>query len=499
MKSIKTQIYWLDMWYEFERAAEGAARDRARRVVLNAIGNEEEFWPPPRFDEQAHFWFFYGVVPFITWVAKVCSTIFFLLAMSIGSYAMIRGLIMKGLDVRSHKIFFDYSPSAEESLMPMGIVDLRSTKNSPWVNSCAESLDRSSPVEYVCVNDDNKIIFRDGGEQDSYDSEKAVLESGKRYFFELSLTLPESDVNKRLGVFMVKVELRSADWSLLALSKQHSFLPFESAFVSLFRKTIIMLPLTSGILSESKTITLQTFDQYKDANDKKPVSFVEISLGVPTPAAFPATVQAIQIHSAELRYGKEMNSIQAFFRNWHYFCTITGTVALFWGYTLVALSILNRRSERHRWNTQPYASFFDSDEEGSGDNARSASQDQWMGADIEILDDDENDSSAWEPIASIEEKTKNGNVNEENNVVSEDDESVPAKQNKWSAFAAPLENLGEHSTVRDEPLLAEMPHDEEECKHGLSNEYCGDAVELRMKRAQKEEEQHLADMVMKGW
>jgi hypothetical protein len=480
------------MRYEFERAAEGAARDRAKRAVLNAIGYEEERSPPPRFDEQAHFWIFYCVIPFLTWVAKVCATIFFLLVMSIGSYAMIRGLIMRGLDVRSHKIFFDYSPSAEESLMPMGIVDLRSTRNAPWFNSCAESLDRSSPAEHVCINDDNQIIYRVGGDQDSNVSENAVLESGKRYFFELSLALPESDVNKRLGVFMVKVELRSADWSLLALSKQHSFLPFESALVSLFRKTMIMLPLTSGILSEARTITLQAFDQYKDVNDEKPVSIVEISLGVPMPAAFPATVQAIQIQSAELRYGKEMNSIQAFFHNWHYFCAITGTIALFWGYTLVALSILNRRSARHRWNTQPYASFFDSDDEESGNDARSASQDQWMGADIEILDDDENDSSAWEPITSIEERTKNGNLNEEKNLVSEDDKSVPAKQNKS------LERKGEQSTVRDEPLFAEMPHGKEECKHGLSDENCRDAVESRMKRAQRKEEQRLADMVMKG-
>ena len=129
------------MWYEFERAAEGAARDRARRAVLNAIGCEEERPPPPRFDEQAHFWFFYGVVPFIAWVAKACSLICVLLAMSIGTYAAIRGLIMRGLDVQSRIIFFDYSPSPGEPMMPTGIVDLRSTRNSPWVHSCADSLD----------------------------------------------------------------------------------------------------------------------------------------------------------------------------------------------------------------------------------------------------------------------------------------------------------------------------------------------------------------------
>ena len=490
------------MWREFERGAERAARDRARRAVLNAIGFEEEQWPPPpRFDEQAHFWFFYGVVPLIKWVAKASSLVCFLLAMSIGTYAVIRGVIMRGLDVQSRQIFFDYSSAPGGPMMPTGIVDLRSTKSAPWVHSCAESVDHSSPVEYACIDGDNEITYRVGGEQDGNVSENAVLESGKRYFFELALTLPESDVNKQLGVFMVKVELRSADRSLLAFSKQHSLLPYESAFVSLFRKSMAIMPLACGILSETRTITLHVFDQYRDASDKKTVSLVEVSLGVPNPTAFPATVQSIQIQSAELRYGKEMNAIQAFCRNWQYLCAVIGTAALFLGYALVALSILNRQAERHRWNTQPYAHFFDSDEDESGDNAGTASQDRWMGADIEILDEDEDDSSAWEPIESNEKKTKDKNGHEEKNLVSDDDESVSAKQKKnreGESMTAPLGKLDENEAVKDEPLLAEMPHDKEERSLGRLDEICNNDMDSRNKSAQKKEEQHLADMVMKG-
>ncbi|KAL3800535.1 hypothetical protein ACHAW5_001994 [Stephanodiscus triporus] len=486
------------MWCEFERGAERAARDRARRAVLNAIGFEEQLPPPPRFDEQAHFWFFYGVVPLIKWVAKAFSLICFLLAISIGTYAVIRGVIMRGLDVQTRQIFFDYSPAPGELMMPTGIVDLRSTRRAPWVHSCTESVENSSPVEYACIDGDNEITYRVGGEQDGNVSENAVLESGKRYFFELALTLPESDVNKQLGVFMVKVELRSADRSLLAFSKQHSLLPFESAFVSLFRKSMVIMPLACGFLSETRTITLHAFDQYRDANDKKTVSLVEVSLGVPNPTAFPASVQSIQIQSAELRYGKEMNAIQAFCRNWQYLCAVIGTAALFLGYALVALSILNRQAERHRWDTQPYAHFFDSDEDESGDNAGSASQDRWMGADIEILDDDEDDSSAWGPIESNEKKTKE---HEEKNFVSDDDESVSAKQKKIrevESMTASLGKLGENEAIMDEPLLAEMPHGKEKRRLGRSDEVCINDMDSRNKSAQKKEEQHLADMVMNG-
>jgi hypothetical protein len=196
-----------------------------------------------------------------------------------------------------------------------------------------------------------------------------------------------------------------------------------------------------------------------------------------------------------------MNAIQAFCRNWQYLCAVIGTAALFLGYALVALSILNRQAERHRWNTQPYAHFFDSDEDESGDNAGTASQDRWMGADIEILDEDEDDSSAWEPIESNEKKTKDKNGHEEKNLVSDDDESVSAKQKKnreGESMTAPLGKLDENETVKDEPLLAEMPHDKEKRSLGRLDEICNNDMDSRNKSAQKKEEQHLADMVMKG-
>jgi seipin len=200
-------------------------------------------------------------------------------------------------------------------------------KNSPWSHHlCGEesTYQSSSPSgEYACASNDHETIsYSVGEEKNESVVENPILAPGQRYFFELVLTLPESDINKQLGVFMVKVELRSVDRTLLASSKQHSMLPYESSIVTLFRKTMLILPLAFGLMSETKSVTLLLFDHYTDISDKKPVSLVEVTLGVPNPAAFPTTLQTIQIHSAELRYGKEMNAIQSLLRHWQYLFAI---------------------------------------------------------------------------------------------------------------------------------------------------------------------------------
>ncbi|KAL7541958.1 hypothetical protein ACHAXR_011386 [Thalassiosira sp. AJA248-18] len=485
------------MWnaaHQFERAAEMAAAHRAKRALLDAIGYDEPAQRPqvPRFDEQLRLFFFSTVAPLFIWILKACVLMFALLILSFGSYGLIWGVIMRGLEVQSRPIFFDYSPG--EALMPTGIVDLRSTKSAPWVlTTCGEALGSSSLSGDACANGVDGI-------DRSNDSE--ILIPGQKYFLELTLTLPESEVNRQLGVFMVKVDLKSGDRSLLASSNQHSMFPYESSMVSLFRKAMLILPLASGLLSETRAITLLCFDNYVDSHVKKPMAIVEVSLGVPNPAVFPSTMQSIQIHSAELKYGKEMNAIQTFFRNWRYSCAFFGTGILFMGYALIVLTRLYYRAQKNSWNSQPYADFFDSDGE-SAHNSNSASHDRWTGADIEILEDDDDDSDAWEPINSKEKKDhseeagKNGHsskkpahncVSDEESHSSEQNVSEDAQERDHQNTTFPLGTLANDSKVMGhDPMFASRPNNG--AKHKIDNE---------KKSAQEKEEKCLADMVMRG-
>jgi hypothetical protein len=507
-----TNTFQQEIWQELERAA----TENARRAMLHAIGYEEMTYhrdhhrppsppPPPRFDEHIQHWFSSIVMPFIAWIVKTCLFLFTLLLLSIGIYSFIWGTIMRGLDVKSHKVYFDYSPGgyANNVAVPTAIVDLRSMKNSPWSHSCGEQVSDQSPSpsgEYTCLNNDSEMIsYSVGQEHNITDVENSILAPGQRYFFELILTLPESDINKQLGVFMVKVELLSANRSLLATSKQPSMLPYESSIVTIFRKTMLILPLAFGVMSETRTVTLLTFDHYTDGSDKEPMSLVEVTLGVPNPAAFPTSLQSIQILSADLRYGKEMNAIQSFLRHWQYSCAIIVISALFLGFLSITMSILNRRAQRRRWNEEPYADFFDSVNDESADNVSVSSHDRWMGADIEILDDSENDSNAWQPIVPNEENTKTkGTAHDENaplpdNVVSDDESSsIRQKQSddqKIGKFSTG--ELGTNSTpTHQEPLIATTL----DKGHEHRNHIAVDEISC----SQKKEEEQLADMVMKG-
>ncbi|KAL9180085.1 hypothetical protein ACHAXT_008055 [Thalassiosira profunda] len=506
---------------QFERAAahaaQRAAADRVRRRLLEAIGPDEEQPPPaPRFDEQARLFFYSTLAPLVAWTIRACLAVLAVAVLSVGTYGLVWGAIMRGLDVRSRPVFLDYAPGG--AMVPVGVVDLRSAKSAPWAHSCGDFGNTHLSEGDVCVQSE---------EDGSADATTAILDSGQRYFFELTLTLPESEVNRQLGVFMVSVGLRSDDWALLASSKQHSMLPYESALVSLFRKTMLLLPLASGLLSETRDIDLLCFDNYVDADSEKPMTFVELSIGVPHPASFPDTRQTIQIHSATLRpsFGTGDTLLHS-----------SGPLFLFLLYALLALSVVNYRWMNSARNRQPYANFFDSDDdESAAQYADAASQDRWMGADIEIIEDDEDDSkcvgadwfqetrrrSLYPEETPLEEPTENGNPTRSSapsdNLVSEDDESLTDKkttQQKNGRGMAKSANSKEFpfgTIARDasveghEPMFASpksKPSPGAESKKRTEGSSSGiegkKPLSPKDKTAQLKEEMRLADMVMKG-
>ena len=532
------------MWHEFEQAAERAAANRARRAMLTAIGYDgdqfhQQHVPPmaPRLDEQLRYFFFSNILPFIIWIIKACLLLLLIFVLSIATYGLIWSSIMSGLNVKSHPVFFDYSHNNNEQevavTMPTGIVDMRSIKSAPWMHACEMRGETNDIIptasEHECINNNANIMsYYTAGEKASSDS---ILAPGQRYFFELTLTLPESEINKQLGVFMVNVDLRSTDRTLLASSKQSSMLPFESTIVSLFRKTMLILPLASGLISETRSITLLCFDHYIDTNNKKPMTIVEVSLRLPNPSAFPATLQSLQIQSADIRYGKEMKAIQALLRNWQYSCACCGVVVLFLVYVWIALFILNRRARIYRWNTQPYADFFSEttvhDDSAQNDNNSNSDSknDRWMGVDIEILSED--DPDAWEPLVSSKENKSDeknekgdGHMRKEkhasaDNLVSDDDndnceeEAEEEEKSKPTSTAFPLGKLANNETViGHEPLFPTSKVNNgdtttTEHKSGDSNEKgYGESNKTPDKgktlSPQEKEERDMANMVMNG-
>ncbi|KAA8519599.1 hypothetical protein F0562_013956 [Nyssa sinensis] len=73
----------------------------------------------------------------------------------------------------------------------------------------------------------------------------------------VSLTLPESDYNRNLGVFQVRVDFLSANGKALSSSRRPCMLQFKSQPIRLLLTFLKLAPVVTGYLSESQTLTIK--------------------------------------------------------------------------------------------------------------------------------------------------------------------------------------------------------------------------------------------------
>ncbi|XP_031269768.1 seipin-2 [Pistacia vera] len=71
------------------------------------------------------------------------------------------------------------------------------------------------------------------------------------------LTLPESDYNRKLGVFQIRVELISANGKTLASASHPCMLKFKSEPIRLLLTFLKVAPIVAGYVSESQTLNVK--------------------------------------------------------------------------------------------------------------------------------------------------------------------------------------------------------------------------------------------------
>ncbi|KAL7521911.1 hypothetical protein ACHAWX_006601 [Stephanocyclus meneghinianus] len=477
--------------------------------------NEQD--PSCRSEEPLQTLILRNIGPFILFCVKLISSVIGMAVLSVVTYWFVySAVIMRGLDVQSRPIFFDYSPG--KSSTPLGRVDLKSTSTSPWLYVCGKSdsnLPHSTSGPNFCIQDDNsvrseqsdnmnlssdakssystiyhKMMSHNNGESQHYQANH-ILKPGQRYFIEVGLTLPESDVNKKLGMFMLTVDLRSSDGSLLAKSKQSSLFPYESELVGLARKLILLLPLISGVIAETKTLSLLCFDNYVDSSNSNSLSYAEVTLDVPYLSRNPAARRTIEIVSANLHYGRMMSPLQRFFRDWFYSCAFFGVILIFICYGILVLHLASAQGwllNRDTYGYRPFDDILESENDSIYNFSTESQMNSLSEAGVEFLDEEDNDG-AWEPLDGTE-----AGQNEKSNIIP-DDESIASKSNSKlqsnellnatcvGSLADSLRNQGGKSSSlsRDDEQKITMIR-----------------TDIKKTKSAKEEEKCLADMVMKG-
>lgn len=112
-----------------------------------------------------------------------------------------------------------------------------------------------SPVAYVPVGSIDGVNC--GEDCKDKNEVMRIIPPRHRLQVIVGLTLPESEYNRNLGVFQVRVEFLSASGKSLASLRRPSMLQFKSEPVRLLLTFLKIAPLVAGYVSESQTLNLK--------------------------------------------------------------------------------------------------------------------------------------------------------------------------------------------------------------------------------------------------
>lgn len=169
-------------------------------------------------------WFVWGVL----WSVYACTILFSFLVFSfVISGIVMRHIVEEPIQMKE-TLNFDYTKNS-----PVALVPITSCPASSCGINCKGNID----------SDKNAIQW--------------VIPPGHRLQITVSLTLPESEYNRKLGIFQVRVVLLSEYGKALATASHPCMLKFKSPPIRLLLTFFKMVPLIAGYLSESQTINLK--------------------------------------------------------------------------------------------------------------------------------------------------------------------------------------------------------------------------------------------------
>ena len=303
-----------------------------------------------------------------------------------------------------------------------------------------------------------------------------VIKPNRQHFLDLALTLPESDLNRQLGMMMVEVDLIASDGTLLASSGRPTMLPHESAIIGVARKVVLMGPILIGAVAEARTVVLESFDSYVESPEL-PLAAVVVRLVVPrhTVSGEVHRYAPIQVHSGEVRIGKELNTVQGIMKVWFYSVGLAAVsfLSFFYAFWFLIIRAWFRRQMRHYHRTNrrraggeqsdlgDFDCEYDADNDNesdwdntdgdndNGSNEEHRGDDQSMESGVNFEELNESDDENWDRIHESSQNSAQGSNEEE--TTGRGDQSkggvdVQAAKGKGSVEGTPdddLESLAE--------------------------------------------------------
>ncbi|KAJ1290577.1 hypothetical protein BS78_02G254700 [Paspalum vaginatum] len=151
-----------------------------------------------------------------------------------------------------------------------------------------------------------------------------LVPPNQRMQLEVSLTLPESDYNRKLGVFQVKAEFLSADGKVISTSSQPCMLKFKSVhmhFVETFLRSVSLL---SGYSSESQVIRLKMRGITEGLEPTRAVRII-----LEQRAEFGPGAGIPEIYAASLKLEAELPLLKRLLWNWRWTLFVWSSMGFF--------------------------------------------------------------------------------------------------------------------------------------------------------------------------
>mmetsp|Transcript_16757 Transcript_16757/g.36464 ORF Transcript_16757/g.36464 Transcript_16757/m.36464 type:complete len:728 (+) Transcript_16757:96-2279(+) len=263
-----------------------------------------------------------------------------------------------------------------------------------------------------------------------------IIKPRRRYFVDIALTLPESDLNRRVGMFMLEVDLLASDGTMLASSGRPTMLPHESSLVGVARKLVLMGPILIGAVAEARTVVLEPFDSYVESADK-PLAAMIVRLVVPNSVAQHRYSRSwssdvggrsfdylpIQVQRGEVRIGKELNWVQRIMKEWFYSCGLVAVSMLSIIYAIWFLIIrawFQQQMRRYRIHREEERGDYGDDYEGErryGDFQENHDSSNWNGANGPSGQHDDQSSMSGVEFVELEESDADDETGEWDDII----------------------------------------------------------------------------------
>ncbi|KAG7356704.1 Seipin-like protein [Nitzschia inconspicua] len=187
-----------------------------------------------------------------------------------------------------------------------------------------------------------------------------ILPRNVAHYIEVVLDLPESERNRKVGIFGVLVELQSNNGTLLASSLRTARMPHESKWIAVVRKTVCIVPILLGALQESRRVLVPSFRFFVES-ERLPLRYVTVSV-IMSPEKTQQNEggegDCLEVLYGYLHVGKELTEFQRLLKEWFFTCMVFGTM-FFYGIQVMLLlglqayrAIQRERREReeiHSW------------------------------------------------------------------------------------------------------------------------------------------------------